>query len=146
MGETLDRTTIGAKQPGEPVNLERALLAGARLGGHLVQGHVDAVGTVTSAIDQGAWTTVAIAAPPELHRYLAEKGSVTVDGVALTITAVTADGFEVGLIPHTQQVTTLGALAAGRRVNLEVDVIAKYVERLLAAGVRSPYASNEEHR
>ena len=123
--ETLSRT----KRFRREVNLETALRAGEPLGGHYVQGHVDGVGHVRSH-EQGR---LIVETPPELLRYCVEKGSIAVDGVALTITALDADGFEVALVPHTLEATTLGGLAAGRRVNLEVDVLAKYVERLVAA-------------
>ena len=120
--ETLDRT----KPFGDQVNLEAALRAGEALGGHYVQGHVDGVGTVRTVGDP-VW----IDASPELLRYVVEKGSIAVDGVSLTVAAVDAAGFAVALVPHTLAVTTLGSLAAGGRVNLEVDILAKYVERLL---------------
>ena len=120
--ETLDRT----KPFGDQVNVEGALRAGEPLGGHFVQGHVDGVGTVRS-VGGPVW----IDTPPELMRYLVEKGSITVDGVSLTVAAVDERGFAVALVPHTLEITTLGALEAGAQVNLEVDVLAKYVERLL---------------
>jgi len=128
VGETLARTTMGALEPGDGVNLEPALRAGEPLGGHYVQGHVDAVGTVRTAGGDGR---IWIDAPAELLRYCVEKGSVAVEGVSLTISALDETGFEVVLIPHTLAETTLGALAPGREVNLEADVLAKYVERLL---------------
>jgi riboflavin synthase len=120
--ETLDRT----KPFGDEVNVEGALRAGDPLGGHYVQGHVDGVGTVRSVGDP-VWIDI----PPELMRYVVEKGSITVDGVSLTVAAVDERGFAVALVPHTLEITTLGALEAGARVNIEVDVLAKYVERLL---------------
>jgi riboflavin synthase len=132
MGETLARSTLGGLTAGDGVNIEPALRAGEPLGGHLVQGHVDAVGRVRSVREDGIATVVRIEAPPALHRYLVEKGSVGVSGVSLTVAALTDDGFEVWLIPHTRSATTLGALAPGTAVNLEVDQVAKYVERLLA--------------
>jgi len=119
---------MGALEPGDGVNLEPALRAGEPLGGHYVQGHVDAVGTVRTAGGDGR---IWIDAPAELLRYCVEKGSVAVEGVSLTISALDETGFEVVLIPHTLAETTLGALAPGREVNLEADVLAKYVERLL---------------
>jgi riboflavin synthase len=125
--DVMEETTDRAKPYGEEVNLEPALAAGDPLGGHFVQGHVDAVGTVRS-FEDGRLT---IEAPRELLRYCVEKGSITVDGVALTLTAVAADAFEVALVPHTLEVTTLGSLEAGDAVNLEVDVLAKYVEKLM---------------
>lgn len=143
MGETLQRTGLGALEVGAPVNLERALAADGRFGGHLVQGHVDGVGTITTLTTHDAWTVMAVRAPEELSPYLVEKGSITVDGVSLTVMGVRRDddgvAFEVGLIPHTLAATTLGRRAEGDTVNLEVDVLAKYVERLLASGVSTPY-------
>lgn len=130
--ETLDRTTLGALAVGDPVNLERPLRLADRLGGHMVQGHVDAVGTITDRIPQDDGSTlVRVQADVNLTRYVVEKGSITVDGVSLTVAEVTDDGFAVALIPHTQEITTLGRRAPGDRANLEVDVLAKYVERLL---------------
>jgi riboflavin synthase len=136
MAETLRRSSLGAARAGDPVNLERAVTAHTRLGGHLVQGHVDGVGTVLSRTPGDHWEIVRIALPPELARYLVEKGSVAVDGVSLTVSAISAADdsepwFEVSLIPTTLRETTLGHRAPGSPVNLEVDVIAKYVERLL---------------
>jgi riboflavin synthase len=125
--ETLDRTTLGRLAPEDEVNLETATRAGDPLGGHFVQGHVDAVGRVASVDDGRVW----VEAEPEILRYCVEKGSITVDGVSLTIAALRGDGFEVALIPHTLEVTTLGALQKGDDVNLEVDVLAKYVEKLI---------------
>ena len=130
--ETLRRTSFARLATGDPVNLERPLTLWSRLGGHLVQGHVDGVGTVTGfERDEtgGAWLTVT--APEDLRRYLVEKGSVCVDGVSLTVAALEGDAFSVALIPHTLDVTTLGATRVGDPVNLEVDVIAKYVEALM---------------
>jgi riboflavin synthase len=141
--ETLDRTTLGSLRPGDAVNLERAVRLADRLGGHLVQGHVDDVGAVRArdALPDGS-SRFTISAPAGVLRYAVEKGSITVDGVSLTITNVddldVGDGtFGVALIPHTLSVTTLGLRAPGDAVNLEVDVVAKYVERLLADRVRS---------
>lgn len=131
MRETLDRTTVGEYRPGRRVNLEPALRADDRLGGHLVQGHVDGVGRVTARTRTPRWDDLTVAVGPRLARYLAEKGSVAVDGVSLTVTTVTGDAFGVSLIPTTLAETTLGARAVGDRVNVEVDVLAKYVERLL---------------
>jgi len=124
--ETLRRTTLGGLQAGDPVNLERALRLSDRLGGHLMQGHVDGVGAVTAAAPG-----LAVEPPPDLFRYVAEKGSVAVDGVSLTVAAVDAATFHVAVIPHTAAVTTLGRRRPGDRVNLEVDLIARYVGRLL---------------
>ncbi len=132
MPETLRRTALGDLAPGAPVNLERAVRADARLGGHVVQGHVDGVGTVRRRTPGPRWDEVEVALDPALARYVAEKGSVAVAGVSLTVTAVGDDWFGVSLIPTTLAATTLGAAAVGTRLNLEVDVLAKYVERLLA--------------
>lgn len=134
VGETLARTNLGRLAPGRPVNLERAVNLQTRLGGHLVQGHVDGTGTVAAAAP-----ALEVAAPDHVRRYLVEKGSVTVDGVSLTVVSVTDTGFTVALIPHTIHATTLGRLRPGDTVNLEVDVMAKYAEQLLAAGSPSPY-------
>jgi riboflavin synthase len=138
MAETLKRSTLGARQAGDRVNLERAVPAAGRLGGHVVQGHVDGTGVLLErapSIRPGQpvpqWDRVRFGLPAELARYVAEKGSVAVDGVSLTVTAVGPDWFEVGLIPTTLDETTLGAAAVGDTVNLEVDVLAKYVARLL---------------
>lgn len=133
--ETLRRTSFSRLHPGDPVNLERALTLASRLGGHLVQGHVDGVGEVVSMVragDGSAWATVRV--PEDADRYLVVKGSVCVDGVSLTIAARQGDTFSVALIPHTLEVTTLGSAKVGHPVNLEVDVIAKYVEALVREG------------
>lgn len=127
-GETYARTSLGSLAPGDRVNLERPVRLMDRLGGHLVQGHVDAVGTVTSPVPD-----LAVSMPVDLTRYVVEKGSITVDGVSLTVVDALPDGFTVAVIPHTADVTTLGLRKVGDPVNLEVDVTAKYVERLLAA-------------
>lgn len=137
MGETLVRSTIGALAAGDPVNLERCVQAGSRLDGHVVQGHVDGVGELVEREALGNWDRLRFAVPSGLARYIAEKGSIAVDGVSLTVTAVSpapdpAPWFEVGLIPTTLAETGLGAKPLGGRVNLEVDVLAKYTERLLA--------------
>ena len=124
--ETLRRSTLGDLAPGDAVNLERPVRVIDRLGGHIVQGHVDGVGEVTAAAPD-----LAVRMPRELLRYVVEKGSITVDGVSLTVVDVLDDGFTVAVIPHTMEVTTLGRRQAGAKVNLEVDVTAKYVERLL---------------
>jgi riboflavin synthase len=136
MAETLRRSSLGALVDGDPVNLERAVTAHTRLGGHLVQGHVDGVGSVLARTPGEHWEVVRVALPRELARYVVEKGSITVDGVSLTVSAVSAADaaepwFEVSLIPTTLRETTLGRRAPGDPVNLEVDVIAKHVERLL---------------
>ena len=129
--ETLSRTSLATLEPGSRVNLEPALRAGDALGGHYVQGHVDGVGTVRSVEPEGEGRRMAFDAPPELLRYVVEKGSIAVQGTSLTVAAVDEHGFDVALIPHTLAVTTLGALEPGARVNLEADVLAKYVEKLL---------------
>jgi riboflavin synthase len=133
--ESLARTSLGRLGPGARVNVEPALRAGDPLGGHYVQGHVDAVGTVRRVeADDAGGTRVWCDAPPDLLRYVVEKGSITVDGTSLTVADLDADGFSVALVPHTLAATTLGELTAGDAVNLEPDVLAKYVERLLARG------------
>jgi riboflavin synthase len=137
MGETLHRSTLGALSPGSAVNLERAATVATRLGGHIVQGHVDGVGSVLSREAGDQWETVTFALPAGLARYVVEKGSITVDGISLTVMAVTDDTFSVGLIPTTLKLTTLGAKGVGERVNLEVDIMAKYVEKLLGKAARS---------
>jgi riboflavin synthase len=134
MYETLRR--IGPLEPGTRVNLERALAASGRLGGHIVQGHIDGTGTITGVEPSEHWQVITISAPDELTRYIVEKGSITVDGVSLTVAERTADGFTVSCIPTTLQHTTLGERGIGDIVNLEVDVLAKYVEQLLI-GYRS---------
>jgi riboflavin synthase len=132
VAETLSSSSLGRLQPGDAVNLEPALCAGEPLGGHIVQGHVDGVGIVRAVSPEGDGRRILIDAPRELLRYCVEKGSITVAGVSLTIASLDESGFGLALIPHTLAVTTLGALEPGREVNLEVDVLAKYVERLLA--------------
>ncbi|GAA1735200.1 riboflavin synthase [Isoptericola hypogeus] len=135
MAETLRRTSLGARRPGDRVDLERALAAGGRLGGHVVQGHVDAVGTVLSRTPGTRWEVVEIALPARLARYVVAQGSIAVDGVSLTVVHAGDASFTVSLIPETLARTTLGHRAVGEAVNLEVDVLSKYVERHLAAGV-----------
>lgn len=130
--ETLSRTTLGRLVPGDHVNVEAAVRAGDPLGGHFVQGHVDAVGRVQSVEAEGEGLRVFVEAPESVLRYCVEKGSILVDGVSLTIAEVADDAFAVALVPHTLEATTLSTLAPGREVNLEADVLAKYVERLLA--------------
>ncbi len=129
--ETVERSTLAEVQPGERVNVERALRAGAELGGHIVQGHVDGTGAISGVVPDGDGVRVRVTLPPELGRYVVEKGSITVDGVSLTVTAISDDGFEVALVPHTLAVTTFGDAPDGRRVNLEVDVVARYVEKMM---------------
>ncbi|KKO81565.1 riboflavin synthase subunit alpha [Corynebacterium xerosis] len=135
MQESLDRTSLGGLAVGSPVNLERAVAAGARLGGHIVQGHVDGTGAIVSRMPGEHWEVVRISLPDELDRYVVEKGSIAVDGTSLTVSAVGGDDgarwFEVSLIPTTLADTVLGTLDAGATVNLEVDVVAKYIEKLL---------------
>jgi riboflavin synthase len=133
MGETLSRSSLGALDQGSAVNLERPLRLDGRLGGHMVQGHVDGTGTITERRASDRWDVVRISIPPPLARYVVEKGSVAVDGVSLTVSAIGADWIEVSLIPETLARTTLGRKQPGDPVNLEVDMIAKYVERLLGA-------------
>ena len=133
MRETLDRSSLGALAPGSPVNLERPMRLDGRLGGHLVQGHVDGTGAVLERSPSQHWDVVRISLPGDLARYVVPKGSVTVDGVSLTVASVADTSFTVSLIPTTLARTTLGPKRPGDPVNLEVDVVAKYVERLLSA-------------
>ncbi|MEU3405702.1 riboflavin synthase [Streptomyces sp. NPDC006670] len=140
MQETLDRSSLGALDAGSRVNLERPMALGGRLGGHLVQGHVDGTGEILSRTPSEHWELVKIALPGHLARYVVEKGSITVDGVSLTVVEAAADYFTISLIPTTLALTTLGIKQPGDPVNLEVDVLAKYVERLLAAGVNPLHA------
>lgn len=134
MGETLRRSALGMLRVGDRVNLERAAVLGSRLGGHLVQGHVNGVGELLAREPAARWETVRFRLPTDLARYVVTKGSITVDGVSLTVAGVGPDWFEVGLIPTTLRLTTLGSRSVGDAVNLEVDVLAKYVERLLGGG------------
>ncbi|MCX4727811.1 riboflavin synthase [Streptomyces sp. NBC_01306] len=133
MAETLNRSSLGALATGSRVNLERPMALGGRLGGHLVQGHVDGTGTVVERKPSDNWEFVKISLPSDLSRYVVEKGSITVDGVSLTVVDAGPDYFTISLIPTTLALTTLGIKQAGDPVNLEVDVLAKYVERLLGA-------------
>lgn len=144
MQETLNRSSLGALTQGSRVNLERPMELGGRLGGHLVQGHVDGTGEIISRTPSEHWEIVKVALPENLSRYVVEKGSITVDGVSLTVVEAAADWFTISLIPTTLALTTLGIKKPGDPVNLEVDVLAKYVERLLAAGV-TPLASDVLH-
>jgi riboflavin synthase len=151
MAETLRRSNLGALAPGSRVNLERAMALGARLGGHLVQGHVDATGTLLSRTpgEPGAdgrprWEVLRFSLPAGVSRYLVEKGSITVDGVSLTVVDADEDAFTVSLIPTTLALTTLGLKQPGEQVNLEVDVLAKYVERLLGARTPAPAPAPED--
>lgn len=138
MAESLRRTSLGALSAGSRVNLERAVRADGRLGGHIVQGHVDGTGVVVAREPGDRWEVVTIDLPGDLARYVVHKGSITVDGVSLTVSALTPGGFQVSLIPTTLAQTTLGAAAVGTHVNLEVDVLAKYVEHLLAPAATDP--------
>jgi riboflavin synthase len=130
--ETLDRTTLYRLKSGSPVNLERAVTPATRLGGHIVQGHVDGRGTFRSAKNEGDFWTVKIGFPPDIAPYLVYKGSVAVEGISLTVAALYENSFDIAVIPKTWQLTNLSSLAAGNEVNLEADVIAKYVERIMA--------------
>lgn len=137
MGESLDRSSLGALSVGDPVNLERAVAADGRLGGHIVQGHVDGVGAIASIAPADHWTVIRVGLPDDLARYVVEKGSITLDGVSLTVSGVSPHGadeawLEVSLIPATLALTTFGSRAVGAPVNIEVDVLAKYVERLMS--------------
>lgn len=143
MNESLSRSSLGLLSAGTRVNLELALRASDRLGGHIMQGHVDGVGAVADVREDGFARVVTIAAGPEILRYVVHKGSISVDGVSLTVARIDDDDFDVSLIPETLQRTTLGDAAAGRRVNLEVDVLAKYVEKLLGTAVKDVYAPRE---
>lgn len=133
-GETLTHTTFGGLQVGQPVNLEKALTPTTRLGGHLVSGHVDGVGEVLERRSAGRSEQFRIRVPKDLARYIAQKGSITVDGISLTVNAVEGAVFTLNIVPHTLQETTLGDYRPGRRLNLEVDVIARYLERLVMGG------------
>jgi riboflavin synthase len=138
VAETLRRTTLGDRAAGDRVNVEPAMRMSDRLGGHIVQGHVDGVGTVAAAEPDGDGVRVTFAAPAAVLRYVIEKGSVCVSGVSLTVTACDAETFAVALIPHTRAVTTLGQLGPGVRVNLEADLVGKYVEKLVGAAALIP--------
>ena len=138
MHETLDRSSLGALVPGSRVNLERAMAADGRFGGHIVSGHIDGLGEITALRrdDNAIWYTVA--AEPKLLRYVVEKGSITIDGISLTVAKVTERDFSVSIIPHTAKVTILGEKGPGDRVNLETDILGKYVEKLLHPAVETP--------
>ena len=131
--ESLSRTTLGTLRPGASVNLERALRLSDRLGGHIVSGHVDCVGSLTETIKEGDFTILNFSVPEEQERYLIEKGSVAIDGISLTVNSCSKGKFSVSIIPHTMLVTTLGSLGIGGKVNIEVDIIGKYVEKMLTA-------------
>jgi riboflavin synthase len=143
MHETLARSSLAALKPGARVNLELALRAADRLGGHIVQGHVDGVGEVADVRDDGFARVVAISAAPAILRYVVHKGSIAVDGVSLTVARIDEEAFDVSLIPETLDRTNLGTAAAGDRVNLEVDVLAKYVEKLLGSAVKDVYSPRD---
>jgi riboflavin synthase len=145
MRETLVRSSLDKITPGEPVNLERAAEVGKRFGGHIVQGHVDGTGVILSRESSPHWDLVRIGIPHRLARYLVEKGSITVDGVSLTVVDVSDDDFSVSLIPETLRATTLGVRTPGDRVNLEVDVVAKYVERLATPHLAGNGAAPEQN-
>ncbi len=132
MPETIRRTSLSELSKGSPVNLERALTLASRLGGHIVSGHIDGTGEILSFKEEGNAILMKIAAGPELLRYIVEKGSVALDGISLTVAAVTGSDFTVSLIPHTREVTNLGSKKAGSRINIETDVLGKYVEKMLA--------------
>jgi riboflavin synthase len=138
VAETLRRTTLGDRAAGDRINVEPAMRMSDRLGGHIVQGHVDGVGSVAAVAPDGDGVLVTFEAPAAVLRYMIEKGSVCVSGVSLTVTACDEDSFAVALIPHTRAVTTLGALAPGARVNLEADLVGKYVEKLVGAAALIP--------
>lgn len=137
MKETLDRSSLAALAPGAPVNLERPVRPADRLGGHIVQGHVDGVGEIVSREPGDGWDVVTVALPAGLARYVVDKGSIAVDGISLTVVEARDDAFTVALIPTTLELTTLGRKRPGDPVNLEVDVVAKYVERLMRSGART---------
>ncbi len=142
-GETLARTTLGALRTGAPVNLERSLTLSARLGGHLVSGHVDDVCTLTARVPEGPGLCLTFEFPPQLARFIAQKGSVAVNGVSLTVNVARGRTFDVMIIPHTAEVTSLAGLAVGAAVNLEVDLLARYVARLLEVGSQTASQAGE---
>jgi riboflavin synthase len=142
--ETLSRTTLGERRPGDPLNLERAMAVGDRFGGHIVSGHVDTTTRVVAREEQNDFATLSFALDPSFSRYVVEKGSIALDGVSLTIARLTASSLDVAVIPHTLSRTTLGEWSPGRRVNVEVDMIARYVERML--GDREmPERTSDDH-
>jgi riboflavin synthase len=143
MAETLARSSLGDLEPGDRVNLERAMAASSRFGGHIVQGHVDGTATILERVPGDRWEVVVVTLPSDLARYVVEKGSITVDGVSLTVAAVDDDTFSVSLIPTTLDLTTLGHKGVGATVNLEVDVLAKYVERLLTTTASSTITNTD---
>ena len=131
MNETLARSSLGSLKPGDSVNLERAMAAGGRFGGHIVSGHIDGTGTVTDKKNDGIAVWYTITADPQILRYIVEKGSVALDGISLTVAKVTAESFSVSVIPHTAEVTTLSKRKTGDKINIENDIIGKYVEKLM---------------
>ena len=131
MAETIRRTSLGSCQPGDPVNLERAMAADGRFGGHIVAGHIDGVGTIRSAVPEGNAVWITIDAPPQILRYIVEKGSIAIDGISLTVAYVDESVFKVSVIPHTAAETTLLSKKAGDIVNLENDIVGKYIEKLM---------------
>jgi riboflavin synthase len=140
MPETVRRTSLAELKKGSPVNLERALTLSSRLGGHIVSGHIDGTGEILSFKEEGNAILMKIAAGPELLRYIVEKGSVALDGISLTVAAVTNKDFTVSLIPHTREVTNLGSKKAGSTINIETDVLGKYVEKMLGGSENQPKA------
>lgn len=136
--ESLSRTTLGGLRAGDVVNMERALRLSDRLGGHMVSGHIDCVGITTGIRQDGNFTILSFSVPPEQDRYIIEKGSITISGVSLTVNSCSTGSFSVTVIPHTMQVTILGMLKSGSKVNIEVDIIGKYVEKLLSADSAEP--------
>lgn len=131
MNETLARSSLGSLKPGDPVNLERAMAAGGRFGGHIVSGHIDGTGTVTDIKNDGIAVWYTITADPQILRYIVEKGSVALDGISLTVAKVTAESFSVSVIPHTAEVTALSKRKTGDKINIENDIIGKYIEKLM---------------
>ncbi len=140
--ETLSRTTLGSKKIGDKVNLERALRVGDRLGGHVVLGHVDCVGTLKRRYTEGSSIRLVFEIPEKLTKYIIEKGSIAINGVSLTVNSVKSNTFDINIIPHTAEITTIGALRAGDKVNIEVDVIGKYVEKMLGSWKESNVSEN----
>jgi riboflavin synthase len=140
MKESFDRSSLGQLKLGDRVNLERAVKASDRLGGHIVQGHVDGVATITERVSGELWEIVRFTLPAELARYVVEKGSITVDGISLTVTEISAEAFAVSLIPTTLELTTLGRKGIGDQVNIEVDIVAKYIEKLVSVTARGDVA------
>jgi riboflavin synthase len=140
MPETVRRTSLAELKKGSPVNLERALTLASRLGGHIVSGHIDGTGEIVKFADEGNAILMTISAGPELLRYIVEKGSVALDGISLTVAAVTKADFTVSLIPHTREVTNLGSKKAGSTINIETDVLGKYVEKMLGGSENQPKA------